>query len=30
MNGAVIAETDFDVGHFSLGDTYKGEKPLVV
>jgi WD40 repeat protein len=30
MNGTVIAETDFDVGYFSLGDSYKGEMSLVV
>ncbi|KAI0068270.1 WD40 repeat-like protein [Artomyces pyxidatus] len=29
-NGVVLAQTDFDVGHFSLGDPHKGEKPLVV
>jgi hypothetical protein len=30
LNGVVLAETDYDVGHFSLGDRFKGEKPLVV
>jgi WD40 repeat protein len=29
-NGRVIAQTDFDIGHFSLGDIHKGEVPLVV
>lgn len=29
-NGKVIAQTDFDVAHFSLGDVQKGELPLVV
>ena len=29
-NGRVIAETDFDIAHFSIGDKSKGEAPLVV
>jgi len=29
-NGRVIAETDFDIAHFSIGDPSKGETPLVV
>ncbi|KIJ20946.1 hypothetical protein PAXINDRAFT_66506 [Paxillus involutus ATCC 200175] len=28
--GAVIGRTDFDVGHFSTGDQWKGEKPLII
>jgi hypothetical protein len=28
--GAVIGRTDFDVGHFSTGDQWKGEKPLIM
>ncbi|KAF8845050.1 WD40 repeat-like protein [Paxillus ammoniavirescens] len=28
--GAVIGRTDFDVGHFSIGDQWKGEKPLII
>ncbi|KAI0963435.1 hypothetical protein AcW1_000514 [Taiwanofungus camphoratus] len=30
LNGAVLARCDDDIGHFSLGDCYEGEKPLVV
>jgi hypothetical protein len=29
-NGEVIAQPDSDIGHFSVGDPYSGEKPLVV
>jgi hypothetical protein len=29
-NGTIIAEMDFDIGHFSLGDTFQGEQTLVV
>ena len=29
-NGTVIAQTDSDIGHFSLGDPDKGERTLVV
>lgn len=29
-NGEVLARPDVDVGHFSVGDPRKGEKPLVV
>jgi hypothetical protein len=29
-NGMVIAETEYDIGHFTLGDTFKNEKELVV
>jgi len=29
-NGRVVAETDFDIAHFSVGDISKGEAPLVV
>ncbi|KAH9969113.1 WD40-repeat-containing domain protein [Russula dissimulans] len=29
-NGEVIARPDSDIGHFSVGDPYNGEKPLVV
>jgi len=29
-NGRVIAETDFDIAHFSIGDKSKGEAPLVM
>lgn len=29
-NGRVIAETDFDIAHFSIGDRSKGEAPLVM
>ncbi|KAF9218970.1 hypothetical protein BS17DRAFT_718917 [Gyrodon lividus] len=30
VQGAVIGRTDFDVGHFSLGDQLKGERPLIM
>ncbi|KAF9240722.1 WD40-repeat-containing domain protein [Melanogaster broomeanus] len=30
VQGAVIGRTDFDVGHFSVGDHQRGEKPLVI
>ncbi|KII85867.1 hypothetical protein PLICRDRAFT_115460, partial [Plicaturopsis crispa FD-325 SS-3] len=30
LNGTVLAETDFNIGYFSLGDPAKQEKPLVV
>jgi len=30
VNGRVIAETDFDVAHFSIGDISRGEAPLAV
>jgi len=26
----ILMQADYDIGHFSLGDVYKGEKPLVV
>lgn len=29
-NGEVLARPDSDIGHFSVGDPYNGEKPLVV
>jgi hypothetical protein len=29
-NGEVLAQPDSDIGHFSVGDPYNGEKPLVV
>ncbi|TFY72890.1 hypothetical protein EVG20_g115 [Dentipellis fragilis] len=29
-NGQVLVKTSYDIGHFSLGDKHKGEKPLVV
>ncbi|KAF8499257.1 WD40-repeat-containing domain protein [Russula emetica] len=29
-NGEVLARPDSDIGHFSVGDLYSGEKPLVV
>ncbi|KAF8481034.1 WD40-repeat-containing domain protein [Russula ochroleuca] len=29
-NGEVLARPDSDIGHFSVGDPYSGEKPLVV
>ncbi|OBZ79476.1 hypothetical protein A0H81_00676 [Grifola frondosa] len=29
-NGVVLAQGDYDVGHFSLGDTHEGEMALVV
>jgi hypothetical protein len=29
-NSRIIAETDFDIAHFSIGDKSKGEAPLVV
>ncbi|TFK39877.1 WD40-repeat-containing domain protein [Crucibulum laeve] len=29
-NGVVLAEVQFDIGHFSLGDRFKGEHQLVV
>ncbi|KAI0322687.1 hypothetical protein OF83DRAFT_1048744 [Amylostereum chailletii] len=30
LNGEVLAQTDWSIGSFSLGDSYNGEKPLVV
>ena len=30
VQGAVIGRTDFDVGHFSIGDSQSGELPLVM
>lgn len=29
-NGEVLARPDSDIGHFSVGDPYNGEKPLVM
>jgi len=29
-NGRVIAKTDFDIAHFSIGNTSRGEAPLVI
>ena len=29
-NGEVLARPNSDIGHFSVGDPYSGEKPLVV
>ena len=29
-NGEVLARPNVDIGHFSVGDPHKGEKPLVV
>ncbi|KAA1471564.1 hypothetical protein DENSPDRAFT_850311 [Dentipellis sp. KUC8613] len=29
-NGQVLTQTSYDIGHFSIGDKHKGEKPLVV
>lgn len=29
-NGEVLARPDSDIGHFSVGDPYSGEKPLVI
>jgi len=29
-NGEVLAQPDSDIGHFSVGDPYNGEKPLVM
>jgi len=29
-NGEVLARPDSDIGHFSVGDPYNGEKPLVI
>lgn len=28
--GKVLARTEFEVGYFSMGDTWAGEKPLVL
>jgi WD40 repeat protein len=28
--GKVLARTEFDVGYFSIGDMWQGEKPLVL
>ncbi|KIJ65665.1 hypothetical protein HYDPIDRAFT_88648 [Hydnomerulius pinastri MD-312] len=30
LQGAILGRTDFDVGYFSIGDGWKGEKPLVI
>lgn len=30
VQGAVIGRTDFDVGHFSIGNSQSGELPLVM
>jgi len=30
LNGEVLARSDSDIGHFSVGDPYAGEKPLVI
>lgn len=30
QNGEVLAQPNSDIGHFSVGDPYNGEKPLVV
>lgn len=29
-NGEVLARPNSDIGHFSVGEPYNGEKPLVV
>ena len=29
-NGTVLAQADYDINAFSLGDVYSGERPLVV
>lgn len=29
-NRHILAQLDSDIAHFSIGDEYKGEKPLVV
>ncbi|KAL4072836.1 WD40-repeat-containing domain protein [Scleroderma yunnanense] len=30
LQGVVIGRTDFDVAHFSIGDGFKGEMPIVI
>ncbi|KAH7890777.1 WD40-repeat-containing domain protein [Phlebopus sp. FC_14] len=30
LQGEIIGMTDFDVGHFSVGDRWKGEMPLII